>query len=47
MRKPALQFVTWVTLTAAVLSAVWLSTVDADSGAALRQPLPRQAPASR
>jgi hypothetical protein len=43
MRKPALKTMTWVTVAAAVLSAVWLSAADTDSGAALRQPTPRPA----
>jgi hypothetical protein len=36
MRKSALLVLTWVTVAAAVLSAVWLSAFDADTGSALR-----------
>jgi hypothetical protein len=43
MRKSALQTLTWVTVAAAVLSAVWLSAVDTDTGTTLRQSTPRPA----
>jgi len=43
MRKSALQTLTWVTVAAAVLSAVWLSAVDTDPVTTLRQSAPRPA----
>jgi hypothetical protein len=46
MCKSDLRILTWITLTAAVLSAVWLSAVDVDAGVAPRQPVARPMPAS-
>jgi len=46
MRKPALKTMTWVTVAAAVLSALWLSAVDTDTVTTLRQSAPRPALAS-
>ncbi len=43
MRKSALQTLTWATVAAAVLSAVWLSAADIDAGAALRPSVSRPA----
>ncbi len=46
MRPIALRILTWATAAAAVLSALWLSAVDSDAVAALRQAGARSAPTS-